>query len=143
MATRLQGAVKQLLKSYKETIHEPNPNSERKRLVAAVDGDDIVALKEMISEGTFSNEEIMKAAIDKDNVRVVEEFKEEIQNVDEVDGLGPLLDYSIEKRAMQVTRKLSGDFKYLGERAMPLFIAAIGERDMGYVHELLDKALAE
>ena len=106
MATRLQGAVKQLLKSYKETIHEPNPNSERKRLLAAVDGDDIVALKEMRSEGTFSNEEIIKAAIDKDNVRVVEEFKEEIQNVDEVDGLGPLLDYSIEKRAMHVTRKL-------------------------------------
>ena len=106
MATRLQGAVKQLLKSYKETIHEPNPNSERKRLLAAVDGDDIVALKEMRSEGAFSNEEIMKAAIDKDNVRVVEEFKEEIQNVDEVDGLGPLLDYSIEKRAMHVTRKL-------------------------------------
>ena len=33
---------------------------------------------------------------------------------------------------------LSGDWKYLGERAMPLFIAAIGERDMEYVHELLD-----
>ena len=143
MATRLQGAVKQLLKSYKETIHEPNPNSDRKRLVAAVDGEDIVALREMRSEGTFSNEEIMKAAIDKDNVRVVEEFKEEIQNVDEVDGvevdgLGALLDYSIEKRAMRVTRKLSGDLKNLGERAMPLFIAAIGERDMDYVHELLD-----
>ena len=137
MATRLQGAVRQLLKSYKESIHDET-NPKRNRLLAAVDGDDIVALKEMRSEGTFSNEEIMKAAIDKDNVRVVEEFKEEIQNVDEVDGLGPLLDYSIEKRAMQVTRKLSGDWKYLGERAMPLFIAAIGERDMEYVHELLD-----
>ena len=102
MATRLQGAVRQLLKSYKETIHDET-NLKRKLLLAAVDREDIVALKEMRSEGTFSNEEIMKAAIDKDNVRVVEEFKQEIQNVDEVDGLGPLLDYSIKKRAMQKT----------------------------------------
>ena len=135
---QLQGAVRQLLQSYKETIYDPNPKSDLNQLFSAVNATDIVALKEMKSRGIFSTEEIMKAAIDKDNVRVVDEFKEEIENVDEVDGLGPLLDYSIEKRAMKTTRKLSGDLKYLGERAMPLFIAAIGERDMDYVNELLD-----
>ena len=132
---QLQGAVRQLLQSYKETIYDPNPNSDLNQLLSAVNATDIVALKEMKSRGIFSTEEIMKAAIDKDNVQVVDEFKEEIENVD---GLGPLLDYSIEKRAMKTTRKLSGDLKYLGERAMPLFIAAIGERDMDYVNELLD-----
>jgi len=135
---QLHGAVRQLLQSYKETIHEPNPNSDRKMLLDAVDAVDITALKEMKSKGMFSTEEIIKAAIDKDNVLVVEEFKDDIENVDEVDGWGPLLDYSIEKRAMRTTRKLSADLKYLGERAMPLFIAAIGERDMDYVNELLD-----
>ena len=138
MAGRLQGAVTKLLQSYKETIEEPNLNSDRKRLLTAVDAVDIVALKEMKSKGIISTEEIMKAAIDKDNARVVEEFKKEIEQVDEMDSLGPLLDYSIEKRAMQTTKKLSGDLKYLGERAMPLFIAAIAERDMDYVNELLD-----
>ena len=138
MAGRLQGAVTKLLQSYKETIEEPNPNSDRKRLLAAVEAVDIVALKEMKSKGIISTEEIMKAAIDKDNARVVEEFKKEIEKVDEMDSLGPFLDYSIEKRSMQTTKKLSGDLKYLGERAMPLFIAAIGERDMEYVNELLD-----
>ena len=138
MAERLRGAVGQMLQNYKETIHQPNPNSDLNRLLSAVEAVDIPALKEMKSMGIFSTEDIIKAAIDKDNVRVVEEFKEEIENVDEVDGLGPLLDYSIEKRAMKTTRKLSGDLKYLGQRAMPLFIAAIGERDMDYVNELLD-----
>ena len=137
MAGRLQGAVTKLLQSYKETIEEPNPNSDRKQLLTAVDAVDIVALKEMKSKGIVSTEEIMKAAIDKD-ARVVEEFKKEIEKVDEMDSLGPFLDYSIEKRSMQTTKKLSGDLKYLGERAMPLFIAAIGERDMDYVNELLD-----
>merc|ERR1719209_1483986 len=80
---QLHGAVRQLLQSYKETIHEPNPNSDRKMLLDAVDAVDITALKEMKSKGMFSTEEIIKAAIDKDNVHVVEEFKDNIENVDE------------------------------------------------------------
>ena len=138
MAERLQGAVRQLLQNYKETIHEKSPNCDRKQLLAAVEREDIVALKELKSSGIFSTRDIVRAAIDKDNASLVEEFRKEVGSADEVDGLGPLLDYSIQKRAMKVTRKLSGDFKNIGDKALPLFIAAIGEKDMDYVNQLLD-----
>ena len=139
MAERLQGAVRQLLQNYKETVHDKSPNCDRKQLLAAVEREDIVALKELKSSGIFSTRDIVRAAIDKDNALVVEEFRKEVGSADEVDGLGPLLDYSIQKRAMKVTRKFSGDFKNIGDKALPLFIAAIGEKDMDYVNQLLDK----
>ena len=143
MAERLQGAVRQLLQNYKETIHEKSPNCDRKQLLAAVEREDIVALKELKSSGIFSTRDIVRAAIDKDNALVVEEFRKEVGSTDEVDGLGPLLDYSIQKKAMKVTRKLSGDFKNIGDKALPLFIAAIGEKDMDYVNQLLDNNIVD
>ena len=138
MAHRLQGAVRQLLQNYKETIHEKSPNCDWKQLLAAVEREDIVALKELESSGIFSAQDIIRAAIDKDKASVVEEFKAGFEKVDEADGLGPLLDYSIQKRTMGITRKLSEDFKHIGDRALPLFIAAIREKDMDYVNQLLD-----
>lgn len=75
MAERLQGAVRQLLQNYKETIHEKSPNCDRKQLLAAVEREDIVALKELKSSGIFSTRDIVRAAIDKDNALVVEEFQ--------------------------------------------------------------------
>ena len=104
---KLEGALRLAFQIYRDTVHNPVLGTDREDLMKAVQEGDILALKELKSENKFTLVDIVKAAIDKDQDTIVEEFSDEIQNNEAVT-LDALLDYSIRKKAMNTSRRLSG-----------------------------------
>ena len=139
-AAKLEGALRLAFRIYRDTVDNPIMGTDRENLVRAVQDGNITALKEMESNNKFTLAEIVEAAIDKDQYPIVEEFKEEIQSNDTVT-VDDLLDYSIKKKAMNTSRKLSGTLNELGRRAMPLLTMAMEKKDTEYVNQILDKSL--
>ena len=59
------GSVGQTFKRYKQFTKTPSFEHDRKKLLEAVDELDISALKDFQKDGSFTTEDIMRAAIDK------------------------------------------------------------------------------
>ena len=123
---------------YKDTVDNPIMGTDREHLMTAVQEGNITALKEMKAKNKFTLVDIVKAAIEKDQETVVEEFSEEMQRSESVT-MDALLDYSIRKKAMNTSRKISGTLGELGRRVMPLLTMAIEKKDTAYVNQILDE----
>ena len=79
---------------YRDTVDNPILGTDKEHLMQAVEEGNIIALKELKSKNKFTLVDIVKAAIDKDQDTIVEEFSDEIQNNEAV-SVDALLDYSI------------------------------------------------
>ena len=129
------GAVRFMLQEMKDVVDAPLPDKDKRALHKAVSDVDIAALKELRATGKVTTEEILIAAVDKDEVIILDEFKDDLENNDSL----ALLDYSVEHGRKKCIRKISNMTNNLGDRAILLLNAAIEQQDLPYVNQLLDE----
>ena len=126
-------ALCNVLQVMKDTIDAPSPGEDRRCLVRAVSRADIRSLRELKDSGKVTNTDILRAAIDEDEVTILEEFND--QHVYDQE----LLDYSISREAVKTSRKISASMVDLRDRAVPLLKIAIVKENVDFVSHLLDR----
>ena len=134
MAIR-NNAVRNMFMQLRETFDAPT--QQTKKLRKAVSANDFCLLKNLEWCGEVTKIDILKAAIDEEDEKVLEAFNNDLNHDDTLN----LLDYSIEKRSTKNSRKFSANLKDLGERAIPLLEVAIIAQDVDFVNYLLDKVV--